>query len=75
MYLLQKPTLAQALVLDIITNVVKVECKNILKGERKMKEYLRPVVLELSELYGRGNNTCTSSGSGNNNNPCNQSGR
>lgn len=39
-----------------------------------MKKYFKPIILELSELYGRGNNTCTSSGSGRNNNECNRSG-
>lgn len=29
-----------------------------------MKKYIKPVILELLELYGRGNNTCASSGQG-----------
>lgn len=40
-----------------------------------MKKYFTPVIFELSELYGRGNNTCASSGSGNNNNPCSHAGK
>lgn len=40
-----------------------------------MKKFICPEVVEISELYGRGNNTCTSSGSGNNNNPCSTSGK
>ena len=38
-----------------------------------MRKYIKPVILELSEFYGRGNNTCTSSGQGNAN-TCNHVG-
>ena len=40
-----------------------------------MTMFMKPVIVEISSLYGRGNNTCTSSGSGNNNNPCNSAGK
>ena len=29
-----------------------------------MRKYIEPIVIELTELYSRGNNTCTSSGKG-----------
>ncbi len=40
-----------------------------------MKKFIKPIVQEITEVFGRGNNTCISSGSGNNNNMCNASGK
>lgn len=30
-----------------------------------MKKFLKPIVQEITEVFGRGNNTCSSSGQGN----------
>jgi len=39
-----------------------------------MKKFVAPIIQEISDLFGAGNNNCTSSGKGNNNNPCTRSG-
>lgn len=75
MFLQLQPIPVPVLALVIIITAVPAVWDNSVIWGDHMKKFICPEVVEISELYGRGNNTCTSSGSGNNNNPCSTSGK